>query len=178
MTFFTRLTFKDLNEEVAEAALSQYGDRFKSFDFDSESAASYQFEEGRLVERHTGLMTLYKENEDSRQFKMTRENIYQLNRNQLQKMESSYEVLRQEGLSNQIGLQVKLLDSNMDDLKTKFETDLLDLKKEVKPEFLFSFDYGVYIEMAQYMNEKEWEVDKGNVEQRVSVNSHEREISQ
>lgn len=178
MSFFTRLTFKDLNEEVAEASLSQYEDRFETFDFNSENAASYHFEEGKLIEKETGMMTLYKENDDSQQFEMTRENFYELNRKQLQKMESSYEVLRQEGLSDQIGLQTELLDSNMNDLKTRFETELLDLKKEVIPDSLFSFNYGVYIEMARYLNEKEWEVDKGNVEQRVSVHSHEREISQ
>lgn len=173
MTFFTRLNFSQMNDEVAEASLSQYGEHFDSFDYDFEKAASYHFEDGKLIETHEGMMTLHKSWGDTQTFDVTRENFYSLDRTRLQRMESAYAVLKEEGLTNTIGQTEELHDPSLNDMKKRFEEELLDLKEKATPEFLFTFSYATFMEMAKYMDEKEGE-EKVDVEPRISVHSLER----
>ena len=173
MTFFKRLNFSQINDEIAEASLSQHGDHFESFDYDFEKAASYHFEDGELVEKHEGMMTLHKSSGDTQTFDVTRENFYSLDRTRLQRMESAYAVLKEEGLTNTIGQTEELHDSSLNDMKVRFEEELLDLKEKATPEFLFTFSHATFMKMATYMIEKEG-VGKVDVEPRISVHSLER----
>lgn len=176
MTMFKRLSFEEMNEEMQRASLSQPIDRFKTFDFDFEKAASYHFEDGRLVETHEGTMTLFKEWGDTQTFPMTRESFYDLNRDRLQRMESSFAVLKEEGFEKMIG-RASILDIAKDDfrlsmkeVKTSFENELLDLKERAKPDFCFSFEYLTFLKMATYMNLQEGE-QKYDVESKFPIHT-------
>lgn len=179
MTMFKRLSFEKMNDEMQKASLSQAIDRFQTFDFDFEKAASYHFEDGRLVETHEGTMTLFKGWGDTQTFPMTRESFYDLSRDRLQRMESSYAVLKEEGFENTIS-RASILDVAKDDfrlsmkeVKTSFENELLDLKERAKPDFCFSFEYLTFLKMATYMNLQEGE-QKYDVESKFPIHTLER----
>ena len=176
MTMFKRMTFAEINEELQQASLSRPSDKFQTFDFDFEKAASYHFEDGQLIETHEGTMTLFKEWGDTQTFPMTRETFYSLDRIRLQRMESAYAVLKEEGFVGTIG-RASILDVakddfrlSMKDVKTSFENELLDLKGKAKPDFSFTFDYLTFVKMATYMNLQEGE-KKYDVESKFPIHT-------
>lgn len=178
MTMFKRMTFEDMNQELQEASLAQPIDLFETYNFKSDKAATYHFEDGQLVETNEGIMELSKSWGDKQSFPMTKETFYSLDRERLQRMESSYAVLKEEGFEKMIG-RASLLDVVKDDfrlgmkeVKNSFENELVELKGKVQHESSFTFEYETFVKMATYMILQEGE--QHDVEQKFSSHSLER----
>lgn len=154
MVLFKRLSFGEISQKLSESTLAIGGTSLSSFDFDFEKGSTFAFEKDSLVEKHHGTMTLYKKDGTSKSFPMTRESFYPLSRGQSERMQPAYEVLVKEGYSDSLW---KIYDRDSDIDKTmlelieRFHEELLIVKEQKMPNFLFTYDDDVHTDMAKFM---------------------------